>query len=79
MEPVTVEILHTSGCGSWEAARECVESAARAEGVPISFEARLIGTSVEAHEARFPGSPTIRVAGLDLQPDVQARGDFGLG
>jgi len=79
MTRLAVEILHTTGCGSWEAARDRVLGVAREEGVPIALEERLVDTLPEARAWRFPGSPTIRIDGRDLQPKVEARDDFGLG
>lgn len=79
MEPVAVEILYAPACGHRRAARERVEAAARLEGVPIALEERVVGTPEEARELRVPGSPTVRVAGRDVEPAADTREDFGLG
>jgi hypothetical protein len=79
MARVAVEILHTPGCGSRQAARDRVEAVARREGVPIALTEREIGTPEEAREQSFPGSPTIRVEGRDVEPGAEGQGDFGLG
>jgi hypothetical protein len=76
---VTVEVLHTDGCARWEAARERVVVVARELRVPIDLRETLIATPDEAIERRFPGSPTLRVDGRDVQPEVDDLGDFGLG
>jgi hypothetical protein len=47
--------------------------------IKISVHARLVRTLSEAEALRFPGSPTVRVAGRDLQPEIEATGDYGLG
>jgi len=38
-----------------------------------------VTTEDEVKTLRFPGSPTIRVRGRDLQPEVAETGDFGFG
>jgi len=35
--------------------------------------------SVRAVTVRFVGSPTVRVRGRDVQPEAEARTDYGLG
>ena len=79
MEPVAVEVLHAPGCGSRQAARVLVEAVAQREGVPIALTEREVRTPTEARELGFPGSPTVRVAGRDVEPGAEAREDFGLG
>jgi hypothetical protein len=54
------------------------------EGSPIPVEILHTETCgnwplAVAQALRFPGSPTIRVRGRDLQPQAEERGDFGLG
>jgi hypothetical protein len=79
MTRVAVEILHVLGCGSRQTARYRVEAVARREGVPIALTEREVRTPAEARELGFPGSPTVRVAGRDVEPGAEAREDFGLG
>jgi hypothetical protein len=38
-----------------------------------------VTTDDEAEALRFPGSPTVRVWGRDVQPEVDEIGAFGLG
>ncbi len=40
---------------------------------------RALRTQAEAEELRFPGSPTIRVAGHDVDPEAETLADYGLG
>ena len=77
--PVPVEILHTSGCGRWEAARAAVHRVAAEAGVAITISERLVGSMEAARELRFLGSPTVRVRGRDVQPEVEEHEDFSLG
>ena len=76
MEP-TVEFFWWSGCPSWERALAMLREEMAAAGLPEA-ELRLTEIETDAEAARngFPGSPTIRVGGEDIQaPDpVQAIG-----
>lgn len=67
---LTIEILHTPGCGRARVAR------ARAEAVVARLcpGAEVVMTDVHAHPAarhRYAGSPTVLVDGRDIQPDVE--------
>ena len=77
--PLAVEILHTEGCGHWEAARDRVVAVAGELGAPISVTETPVATAEDAVAHRFPGSPTVRVEGRDVQPGADDRRDFGLG
>jgi hypothetical protein len=62
---VKVELLWWEGCPSYPDARELLEEAleGRAE-----VEMREVRTDEEAQALAFPGSPTIRVDGRDVDP-----------
>lgn len=75
-EAVRVEVLWWSGCPSWEQAIELVREEVEAAGIdPSGFDVREVSTPEQALEERFPGSPTIRVGG----EDIQAPGDNPVG
>jgi hypothetical protein len=78
-EPVSVEILHTAGCGNWPSARDAVLRVAEEEGVAVALTETVVATSESAVAQRFVGSPSVRVRGRDVQPEVEARTDYGLG
>jgi len=77
--PVPVEILHTQGCGNWEAARDAVYRMAEEVGVVVSVSDVVVDTQGTAEALRFAGSPTVRVRGLDVQPEAEGANDYGLG
>ena len=77
--PVPVEILHTAGCGNWPSARDAVLRVAEEEGVAVALTETVVATSESAVAQRFVGSPSVRVRGRDVQPEVEARTDYGLG
>jgi hypothetical protein len=73
----TVEILYFDGCPNHQAARELVERIAAEEGIVPAL--RLVEVpSVDEAEARFLGSPSIRVNGHDFKPGADARDAFVL-
>ena len=78
-EPIAVEILHTPDCGHWRAARDAVIRVAGEEAIPVALADTTVRTADEAQALRFAGSPTVRLWGRDLQPEVEEAADFGLG
>jgi hypothetical protein len=63
-----VELLWWAGCPSWEQACRLVRAEMAAAGFdPDRLEVRELRTDREAERERFPGSPTIRVDGRDVQ------------
>ena len=65
---VQVELLYWEGCPSYPEAREAVEDVLRSRGLETSLQLRKVETQEEAERLRFPGSPTIRVDGRDVDP-----------
>ena len=64
-----VEFLWWRECPSWERALAMLREEMEAAGMdPDSIELREIDTDGAAEREGFPGSPTIRIAGVDLQP-----------
>lgn len=71
-----VEFLWFDGCPGHEPARAMLDDviAAVAPGTPVeSFDA---SDPAAASAHRFPGSPTIRVDGRDIDPDYRDSGDY---
>ena len=58
-----VELLYWDGCPSYPEARELLEEVV---GDAAEIEVREVTSEAEAEELRFPGSPTIRVDGRDV-------------
>jgi hypothetical protein len=65
---VTVEFLYWEGCPSYPEARELLAEVLQARGVHITVNVREVRTREEARALAFPGSPTIRVDGRDVDP-----------
>ena len=69
---MTVELLYLPGCPNHEAAATLVQSVLRAQSMPAEFQEIVIRDYAEATAHAFPGSPTIRVNGQDIE-NVSAR------
>jgi hypothetical protein len=70
-----VEFLWWEGCPSHEQALAELRDAMSEAGLdPASVDVRHVDTEDEAARERFPGSPTIRIDGRDLQPTDEPAG-----
>ena len=63
-----VELLFWEGCPSHPEAKELVEDVLAELEIAAPIEVREVRTQEEAEAERFPGSPTIRVDGVDVDP-----------
>jgi hypothetical protein len=66
---VEIEFLFWDGCPSHPEARELLDDVLAQRGLEAEVRVREVLTQAEAEELRFPGSPTIRVDGKDVDPD----------
>jgi hypothetical protein len=73
-----VEILWFDGCPNYRATIALVERVSRK--LALEPEIRLVNVPDQeaARRLRFLGSPTIRVAGRDIDPQTQERDDYAL-
>lgn len=70
---ISVELLWWRGCPSWERALSELRAQMEALGLdPEAVEVREVETDERADAEQFIGSPTIRVAGRDIQPPGDA-------
>ena len=63
-----IEFLFWRECPSHPEARELLDEVLAARGLDAKVEEREVTTTEEAEELAFPGSPTIRVDGRDVDP-----------
>lgn len=61
-----IELLFWEGCPSYPEARALLEDVLAERGVEDGYSMREVKTQAEAEELRFPGSPTIRIDGRDV-------------
>jgi hypothetical protein len=64
-----VEVLFWKGCPSYPEALALLEQVLGERGVEAEVEIREVFTHEDAEKLGFPGSPTIRVDGRDVDPE----------
>lgn len=65
---MTIEFLYWEGCPSSPEAKELLNEVLEAREIEAPVEMREVRTQEEAESLRFPGSPTIRIDGRDVDP-----------
>lgn len=73
---MTLEVLYFDGCPSHEQLMPVLRELADARGLAVTQ--RRIENAAQAEQARFLGSPSVRVNGVDVEPGADERTDFGL-
>ena len=63
-----IDVLYWAGCPSHPEAIGLLEDVLAERGVESTVEIREITSQMDAERERFPGSPTIRVDGRDVDP-----------
>src|SRR5262249_15411766 len=66
---VIVEVLYVPGCTNYELAVERVRKVLTSEALDVEVQGIAVSTDEEARSVLFPGSPTIRVNGEDVEPN----------
>ena len=61
-----IDFLYDPDCPSYEAALERLRSVMAALGISAAISAQEVTSQEQAQQLRFPGSPTIRVNGRDI-------------
>jgi len=64
-----IEVLYTPGCPNYLPAVERIERVLASESLRAEIRSVAVSSDAEAIELMFPGSPTIRVDGEDVEPD----------
>lgn len=74
-----IEVLYFKGCPNHEPAVARVRHALSTEGIDITVEEVEVTDAAIAQELGFLGSPSIRVDGLDVEPEARGLRTFGFG
>jgi hypothetical protein len=72
-----IEVLYFNGCPNHSRATERLRAILRQEGVPAIVSEVEVKDEPAAMALAFPGSPTIRIDGLDIEPAMRRWGNFG--
>ena len=73
-----IDVLYFSGCPNHAPAVERVKEALRAEGLSAEIAEIAVLDAQMAQGLKFLGSPSIRVNGLDVEPEARSRTEFGM-
>ncbi len=73
-----IDFLFWEDCPSHPQALERLREVMADEGIEAPIEMIDVLTDEQARELKFPGSPTIRVDGADVDPAGAAQMDFAL-
>jgi hypothetical protein len=65
-----IEILYVPGCPNYQPALEGVKKVLASESVASEVHSLRVTTDAQARALLFPGSPTIRVNGRDIEPSA---------
>jgi hypothetical protein len=63
-----VEVLHVEDCPNYPGTLALVQRVLAELGIDAEVRTTLIIDQAAAEQARFPGSPTVRVDGRDVEP-----------
>jgi hypothetical protein len=66
---VTIELYFWEGCPSYPEALALLQEVLDERGISEPVQLREVFTREEAVQLRFPGSPTIRIDGRDVDPE----------
>jgi len=73
---VKLEVLYFDGCPSHEQLMPTLRELARAHDAEL-VQSR-VATAEHAQDARFLGSPSVRVDGRDIEPGAHRRTDYAI-
>ena len=73
-----IEILYFDGCPNHKPAVEALREVLREEGVSAEIVEVNVRDAMMAREIKFLGSPSFRVNGLDVEPEMRAARDYGM-
>lgn len=74
-----VEVLYIAGCQHHRPAVQRTREVLRDLNLPDAVNETEVRTPSEAEGLRFPGSPTVRVNGVDVEPGARGMLHFGVG
>jgi hypothetical protein len=63
-----IELLYVPGCPNYQRTFERLQAVLASEAVKAGIQGIPVTTEVEAKALLFPGSPTVRVNGEDVEP-----------
>jgi hypothetical protein len=71
-----IEVLYVEDCPHYPATLALVERVRAEVGIDTELRTSLIDDQAAAVQARFPGSPTVRVDGHDVEPGSEPATEY---
>jgi len=68
MKGKVVEILYTDVCPFWKDTLKTINEIIKELNITVAVKKTRIANEEEAKNNRFPGSPTVRINGVDVDP-----------
>jgi hypothetical protein len=75
---LVIEVLYVEHCPCVSAALSLVQRVCAELGLDAEVRTILIPDQATAERARFLGSPTVRIAGQDVEPGVELAAEYTL-
>lgn len=67
-----IEILYTDECPYWKETLKLIQDALREAKMQLTVKTTKISSIEEAKRLSFPGSPTVRINGVDIDRTMKA-------
>ena len=74
-----IEVLYVQDCPHYPATLALVERVRAELGLDAELRTTLIVNQAAAEQSRFPGSPTVRVDGRDVEPGNEPATEYVVG
>jgi hypothetical protein len=74
-----IEVLYVRDCPHYPGTLALVERVRAELGIDAELHTSVIVDQAAADQARFPGSPTVRVDGHDVEPDSEPATEYLIG
>ncbi len=71
-----IQLLWFEDCPNNETARELLDKILSEKGIEANIESVEVPNLKVGEKVRFPGSPTIRIDGVDVDPTYEDSGDY---
>ena len=71
---MNIELLYFDGCPNWQTVLKELQDLIGAKGLEDEVDLILVASNQEAERLQFPGSPTIRINGEDVEPEPPSSG-----
>jgi hypothetical protein len=75
---MNVELLHIAECPNTQGARCLLRNTLQELGLPAEIHEIEVTDTSQAETLRFPGSPTIRIDGIDVEAAPPRRESYGV-